>query len=94
MRQGNKKIKRRRTTIEYQIREFIHGHTDYITACPFAEYGRYTHTLNRVGAPECDRCEYQIKNNIDAMIVRCSHEKQEENEVYKLFGNRNGRNQE
>jgi hypothetical protein len=74
MEQNERKKNRRRTAVSYDIREFIYGHTEYVTDCPFGEYGRYTHAINKVGALECNRCPYQIKNNTEAQIVRCSHD--------------------
>lgn len=75
MKQEKRKKNRQRVVVPYEIREFIYGHTDYVTDCPFGEYGRYTHGVNKVGALECNRCSFQLKNNTETQIVRCSHGK-------------------
>lgn len=68
-----KKKKAPNTAVKYEVREFIHGGIEYITDCPFGECGRYTHTINKVGALECNICCYQKKNKTEEGIVRCSH---------------------
>lgn len=78
--------KKQSTAVRYEVDEFIHGRIDFVTDCPFAEKGRYTDRINKVGALECNICKYQIKNNTDARIVRCSHEgKRNLSEVDKFF---------
>lgn len=85
--QYQKKEKKPNTAVMYQVDEYIHGRIDFVTDCPFGERGRYTSLVNKVGALECNICKFQIKNNTDARVVRCSHEKKKEvNEVKKLFG--------
>lgn len=86
MMQYRSKAKKPVTAVMYEVEEFIYGRIDCVTDCPFGECGRYTNRINKVGALECNICKYQIKNNTDARIVRCSHEqKQKVNEVKKLF---------
>lgn len=68
-----KKKKAPNTAVKYEVREFIHGGIEYITDCPFGECGRYTHTINKVVALECNICCYQKKNKTEEGIVRCSH---------------------
>ncbi len=58
-----KRGRRLNTAIKYEVREFIHGRTDYITDCPFGERGRYTNLVNKVGALECNISLYQQKKN-------------------------------
>lgn len=79
MKQYPKKEKKPNTAVMYEIEEFIYGRVDYVTDCPFGEYGRYTNRINKVGALECNICKYQIKNNTNARVVRCSHEKKQKN---------------
>lgn len=83
MRQEKIKFGRKQTVIEYQVREFIYGRIDYITECPFGECGRYTHSVNKVGALECNMCKCQIENDTNAKVVHCCHEKKQE--IKKLF---------
>lgn len=73
IRQVNKKERKLNTTVKYEIREFIYGRIDYVTDCPFGEYGRYTSRINKVGALECNRCVHQLKNNTYNMVVRCTY---------------------
>lgn len=76
MKQCRKEEKKPNINVKYEIEEFIHGYVDFVTDCPFGEYGRYTEQTNKVGAQECNICKYQIKNNTEARIVKCSHEKE------------------
>lgn len=84
-----KEKKQPNTAVMYEVEEFIHGRIDFVTDCPFKEKGRYTNTINKVGALECNTCKYQIKNNTHAKVVRCAHEKLEQkSDVKKIFGKR------
>lgn len=79
--QYQKKEKIPNTAVMYQVDEYIHGRIDFVTDCPFKEKGRYTNSINKVGALECNSCKYQIKNN--------THEKLEQkSDVKKIFGKR------
>ncbi len=71
----NKEAKPQSTAVIYEVEEFIYGRIDYVTDCPFGERGRYTYDINKVGALECNICKYQIRNNTEAHVVRCAHEK-------------------
>lgn len=71
--------------ILYEIEEFIYGRKDYVTDCPFGEKGRYTSTINKVGDLGCNTCEWQIRHNPSAQVVRCAHPRLEEHPVRKLF---------
>lgn len=85
MKQYPKKEKKPNTAVMYEIEEFIYGRVDYVTDCPFGECGRFTNRINKVGALECNICKYQIKNNTNARVVRCSHEKKCETGINELF---------
>ena len=80
-----KKEKKPNTAVKYEVREFIHGGIEYVTDCPFRESGRYTQTINKVGAIECNLCKYQKKNNTEARVVRCMHPLLHESAVNKPF---------
>lgn len=80
------------TKVSYEIEEYVRGRIDFVTACPFCEKGRYTETINMVGALECNICKYQIRNNEEERFVKCSHAELERNpELKKLFGGEIGK---
>lgn len=71
--------------IHYEIEEFIYGRTDYVTDCPHGVKGRYTNAINKVGDLGCNTCEWQVRNNPSAQVVRCAFPKVSEEPVRKLF---------
>ena len=80
-----KKEKKPKTTVLYDVEEFIYGRKDYVTDCPFGVKGRYTNAINKVGDLGCNTCEWQLAHNENAQIVKCSHPKDEGQERKKLF---------
>ena len=82
---NNNEKKKKANAISYEIDEFIWGRKDFVTDCPYGEKGRYTNTVNKVGDLGCNACEWQVRHNLRAKVVTCSHPKEEKSEVKKLF---------
>ena len=80
-----KKEKKPKTTVLYDVEEFIYGRKDFVTDCPFGEKGRYTMSINKVGDLGCNTCEWQLSHNPKAQIVKCSHPKNNEQNKKKMF---------
>lgn len=59
--------------VMYDVEEYIYGRVDYVTSCPFGEYGHYTGKVNKVGALECNICKWHKQNDKRNYIVTCLH---------------------
>lgn len=55
----------------YRVNEYVGGHSEYVTECPFGIEGRYTHEMLMVGSLACQRCEYFKAINKEDHIVSC-----------------------
>ncbi len=58
----------------YNLNEFIGGHFEYTTSCPFGMVGKYTNELLMVGSLACQRCQYFKGINNEDCIVSCGIE--------------------
>lgn len=43
---------------KYNVNEFVGGHFEYTTPCPFDIHGKYTGEILMVGSLACQRCEH------------------------------------
>lgn len=55
----------------YNVNEFVGGHYEYTTRCPFGISGRYTHVPIMVGSLACQRCVHFKDINTEDGIVSC-----------------------
>ena len=58
----------------YNVNEFVGGHYEYTTPCPFGITGKYTLEILMVGSLACERCEYFKGINREDCIVFCGIE--------------------
>ena len=58
----------------YNVNEFVGGHCEFTTPCPFGIQGRYTREILMVGSLACQRCEYFKGINREDCIVSCGIE--------------------
>lgn len=56
---------------KYIVNEFVGGHTEYTTPCPFGIQGKYTLEILMVGSLACQRCQYFRGINKEDCIVSC-----------------------
>lgn len=59
---------------KYNVNEFVGGHFEYTTPCPFGIYGKYTNEILYVGSLACQRCEHFRGINKEDGIVSCGIE--------------------
>ena len=59
---------------KFNVNEFVGGHFEYITPCPFCISGKYTHEILMVGSLSCQRCEHFRGINKEDGIVSCGIE--------------------
>lgn len=59
---------------KYNLNEFVGGHFEYTTPCPFGIQGRYTNEALMVGSLACQLCEYYRGINTEDCIVSCAIE--------------------
>ncbi len=55
----------------YNVNEFVGGHYEYTTPCPFAIVGQYTHEILMVGSLACQRCKHFKSINKYDEFVSC-----------------------
>lgn len=55
----------------YEMNEFVGGHTEYVTECPFGTMGKYTHEILMVGSLACRLCRCFKGINTKDCIVSC-----------------------
>ena len=55
----------------YNINEFVGGHFEYTTSCPFSIMGK-TNEVIMVGSMACQRCQYFKAINKEDEYVSCS----------------------
>jgi len=58
----------------YNVNEFVGGHYEYTTQCPFGMVGKYTQETLMVGSLACQRCEHFRGINREDGIVSCGIE--------------------
>lgn len=58
----------------YNLNEYIGGHFEYTTPCPYGMSGRYTRETLMVGSLACQRCEFFRDINKQDCIVACGIE--------------------
>lgn len=58
----------------YNVNEFVGGHCEFTTPCPFNIYGKYTQEILMVGSLACQRCEHFKGINREDCIVSCGIE--------------------
>ena len=58
----------------YNVNEFIYGHYEYTTPCPFGIVGKHTHEILMVGSLACRRCEFFKGINKEDSFVSCGIE--------------------
>lgn len=56
---------------KYQMNEFVGGHYEFVTECPFGIMGRYSHEILMVGSLACRRCGYHRGINEKEGVVFC-----------------------
>ena len=59
---------------KYNLNEYVGGHFEYITPCPFCISGKYTHEILMVGSLDCQRCEHFRGINTEDCVVSCGIE--------------------
>lgn len=58
----------------YNVNEFVGGHFEYTTPCPFGIKGKYTKEILYVGSLACQRCEHFRGINTEDCVVSCGIE--------------------
>lgn len=59
---------------KYNLNEYVGGHFEYTTPCPFGIQGKYIHEVLMVGSLACQRCEHFRGINKEYCIVSCGIE--------------------
>lgn len=55
----------------FNVNEYVGGHLEYTTPCPFGILGKYTHEVPMTGSLACQRCEFFKGINREDCVVFC-----------------------
>ncbi len=56
----------------YNLNEFVGGHFEFTTPCPYGTQGKYTGEVLMVGSLACQRCIYFLGMDREECIVQCA----------------------
>lgn len=61
----------------YNINEYVGGHTEYVTPCPYGLIDHRTGSPLMVGSRACGRCDHHHHADTHKQMVYCNYQKKD-----------------